>query len=112
MQQPGKEGYLRSGRELIQFLILFCKEDRPDLVQSTADPGEDLVLNLAIDPGGRVASTEWLEGQGEQPEDISCSGNHVGWPRFPQNRCTKAEDPHNVLYTVIEELEATSTWIE
>ena len=104
MQQPGKEGYLRSGGKLVQFLVLLRKEDRLDLVQPTTDPRQNLVLNLIFDPGRRIASTEWLEGQSEQPEDISRSSYDIGRPRFPQDRRTEAEDSHNVLYAVVKEL--------
>jgi len=104
MQKPGQEGYLRSGRKLVQFLVLFCKEDRLDLVQSATYPGENLVLNLTIDPGRHITSTEWLERQREQPQNISRSGDDVGRSRFPQDRRTKAKDSHHVLYAVIEKL--------
>jgi hypothetical protein len=61
MQQPGQEGYLRGGGIFVQFLVLFRKEDRLNLLQSTTDPGENLVLNLTIDPRRRIASTQRFE---------------------------------------------------
>ena len=104
MQQPGQEGYLRSSRKLVQFLVLLCEEDHLDLVQSATDSGENLVLNLVIDPGRHITSTERLERQCEQPQYISRSGDDIGRSRFPQNRRTKAEDSYHVLYAVIEKL--------
>ena len=104
MQQPGQEGYLRSSRKSIQLLVLLSEKDHLDLFQPIADPRKNLVLNLTINPGRCIASTKWFEGQSEQPEDISSSGNDVGRPRFPQDWRTKAKNSYDVLYTVIEEL--------
>ena len=104
MQQPGQESYLRSGRKLVQLLVLLREEDRLDLVQPVTDPGKNLVLNLAINPRRGVTSTKRFERQNEQAEDIPRSGNDVGRPRIPQDWRTKPEDPYNVLYTVIKEL--------
>jgi len=104
VQQPRQEGYLRSGRKFVQFFVLLCKEDCFDLFQSATNSGENLVLNLTIDPRRGITSTERLERQSEQPKDISCSGDDVGWSSFPQHRGTKTEDSHDMLYAVIEEL--------
>lgn len=104
MQQPGQESYLRSGRKFVQFLVLLCEEDRLDLIQSIADPGEDFVLDLAVDPGRGIASAKRFERQNEQPENIPRSGDDVGRSRFPQDWRAKTKNPYDVLYTVIEEL--------
>lgn len=113
MQQPGQEGYLGGCGELIEFLALLCKEDRLDLVQSITNPGENLILDLAIDPGRRITSTEGLERQREKSQYIPRSRDDVRWTRFPQDRRTEAEDSYYLLYAIIEKLAEVqpSAWI-
>jgi hypothetical protein len=97
----------------VKFLVFFCKEDRLNLLQSTTDPGENLVLNLTIDPGRRITSTEGLKRQREKPQYIPRSGDDVCRSRFPQDRRAEAKDSHYLLYAIIEKLAQVqpSAWV-